>query len=151
MQIREVKTIEEAKQCNELLTKLINDERKFNPNIKNDFKVTSWFENIYDKENNILYIAVEDNIVVGYIYVKFIPSDNAPEKLSETFIDGLYVLEEYRNSGIATSLINMAKTWSKKLGAKYISLNVLCNNDVAINLYKKLEFNDFSINLKSEL
>ena len=40
MIIKEVETIEEATRCDALLTKLILDEKKYNPNIKEDVVIT---------------------------------------------------------------------------------------------------------------
>lgn len=151
MIIKEVDKVEEAIECDKLLTKLINNEKKYNKNIKDNYIVNNYFENLYTKNNNILYIALEENKIIGYIYVRIITSDNGPEIEHESLIDGLYVLEEYRNNGVATSLIEKAKKWSISKGVKYISLNALCKNDNALSLYKKEGFNDFSLNLKCNL
>ena len=72
-------------------------------------------------------------------------------KREEAIIDGLYVLEEYRNKKIATNLINEAKKWCKDKNIDTISLNVLANNEIARKLYYKLGFNDFSITLKTRI
>ena len=150
MEYKQVKNKEEARKCDFLLSKLIDDEIKYNENIKDNYIVRDYFENLYDKDNCILFIA-KDNDVVGYIFVKIIPNENSPLKNAEALIDGLYVLEEYRNQSIATNLIDMAKTWAKKKGAKYIYLNVLLENEIAKKLYYKMGFLDYSINLKQKL
>lgn len=149
MIIKKVETEKEALECNNLLTKLINDERKYNNNIKNNIIINDWFQNLYNKENNIIYIAKIDEKIVGYIYVKLIIDDTNIEK--EAFINGLYVLEENRNNGIATSLIKEAKKWCIDNGAKYISLNVLFKNEQAISLYKKLNFEEFLVRMRTQI
>ena len=56
-------------------------------------------------------------------------------------IDYIYVLEEYRNKEVATKLLN-------HLFSKYnysCSLEVRCDNEKAINLYKKLNFEIITI------
>lgn len=56
-------------------------------------------------------------------------------------IDYIYVLEEYRNEGIASKLLEY-------LFSKYnysCSLEVRCDNDNAIKLYKKFDFEIITI------
>ena len=147
--IKKVENKEEAIKCNELLTKLINDETKYDSNLKENIIVDNWFQNLYDKDNNAIFIAKIEDKIVGYIYVKILQDETKIEK--ESFINGLYVLEEYRNNKIATKLKKEKKKWSIENESKYISLNVLSKNEVAIHLYKKLNFNEFSVRLKTEL
>ena len=149
--ILKVTTLEESRICNQLLTKLVNNESKYNYNIKDDYVINEWFENLYYKENNAIFVAKENNIIIGYIYVKVISSDNGPTKSNEALIDGLYVEEEFRKRGIATKLIQKAKKWAENIGCKYVLINVLEGNINAINLYNKEGFKDFEKTLKMQL
>ena len=151
MIIKKVDKIEEAIACDKLLTKLVNDEKKYDDNINENFVVKDWYKNLYSKNNNILYIALDDNKIIGYIYIKITTLEEGPEIYPEALIDGLFVDYEYRHQGIATALMNKAKEWSAKNDVKYIKLNVLSKNLNAINLYKKIGFEDFSVNLKYTL
>jgi GNAT superfamily N-acetyltransferase len=163
MIIKEVETIEEATRCDTLLTKLILDEKKYNPNIKDDVVINNYYPNIkddvvinnyypniYNKDDNKLYVSIIDNNIVGYIFVK-LQSIDGIDNNKELLIDALYVEEEYRNKGIATSLINKVKEYSKNNNIKYISINVLYKNEDAMNLYNKLGFSIYSLGLKFEL
>ena len=148
MIIEKVKTKEEAIICDELLTKLILDEKKYNKNI-NVISIIDYYPNLYLKDNNTLFIAKQDNKIVGYIFIKEL---NDPTNiLKEAIIDALYVEEEYRNNGIAKSLIEKAKNYCSNNNIKYISLNVMYQNEIAKKLYYNLGFKKFSLNLKSEV
>ena len=147
MVIKEVDNIEEAIKCDELLTKLIIDEKKYNSNISDDVNINNFYPNIYNKDNNKLFIAIDDNNIIGYIYVKLISTDGIDNN-KELLIDALYIEEDYRNKGIATSLINKVKEYSINNNIKYISINVLDKNIKAKNLYNKLGFNINSLGLK---
>jgi len=147
MFIKEVDNIEEAIKCDELLTKLIIDEKKYNPNISDDVNINNFYPNIYNKDNNKLFIAIDDNNIIGYIYIKLISIDGIDNN-KELLIDALYIEEDYRNKGIATSLINKVKEYSINNNIKYISINVLDKNIKAKNLYNKLGFNINSLGLK---
>lgn len=151
MIIKKVSSIEEAKECDKLLTLLIQDEKKYNENTKDDYIVDNWYPNLIDKDNNQLFIAVYNNEIVGYAYVKIITSSDSPEIYTEASISGIYVKENYRRQGIATKLINEAKKWCINKGVSYLKLNVLEGNRIALNLYKKLGFNDFSRVLRNKL
>ena len=147
MVIKEVDSQEEAIKCDELLTKLIIDEKKYNSNISDDVNINNFYPNIYNKDNNKLFIAIDDNNIIGYIYIKLISTDGIDNN-KELLIDALYVEEDYRNKGIATSLINKVKEYSINNNIKYISINVLDKNIKAKNLYNKLGFNINSLGLK---
>lgn len=151
MIIKEVESIEEANYCDQLLNKLINEEKEYNDNIVDNFVVSNWFSNIYLKNNKCLYIALIDNKIVGYIYVKVLELDSSNKNNKEAYIDGLYVLEEYRNKNVASSLIKKAKEWCVNEDIENISLNVFINNMVARNLYYKEGFYDYSVSLKCKL
>ena len=136
---------ERANICDNLLTKLIQDERQYDNSIDKDFIVIDYFKNVIENKNNILLCYEEDNIIKGYIYLKQVVNDKAKSYL----IDGLYVEEKYRNNGIATKLIENALTIIKDVD--FIDINVMANNLDAINLYKKFGFNEFRISLRKNI
>lgn len=143
MIIKKVDTINEAIECDKLLTKLVNTERKYDTNIKTDYIVHKYFENIYNNKNNCLLIAKEDNnLTIGYAFCKIITNDDGPHINHIALIDGLYVNEEHRNKGIATKLIEECKTWAIEAGASIIELNVMSDNINAINLYENIGFKE---------
>lgn len=150
MIIKKVETIEEANTCDLLLTKLIQDEKKYNDNLKEEYIVKDYFKNIYNKDDRALFVAL-DKKVVGYIYVKIITSNDGPTKYREALIDGLYVEETYQSMGIGTSLINKAIEWCQDKDITYISLHVLDKNIDARRLYKKLGFETFYLDLRKKV
>ena len=143
MIIKKVDNINDAIECNKLLTKLVNSERKYDTNIKSDYIVNRYFENIYNNKNNCLFITKEDNnIATGYAFCKIITSNEGPHINHIALIDGLYVNEEYRHQGIATKLIEQCKIWAIEAGASIIELNVMTKNINAINLYENIGFKE---------
>ena len=113
--IKEVKNVEDANKCDELLTKLILDERKYNDLIDNNIVIKNHFSKMLDDEDAILLAYYLDKLIVGYILIR---------KINENLclLDGLYVLEEYRNQKIASSLLNEAIDRCKKLNVKFSSM-----------------------------
>ena len=133
--------------CDNLLTKLIQDERQYDDSIDENFVVKDYFKNVINNKDNILLCYEEDEIIKGYIYLKLVNKDNKKGYL----IDGLYVDNEYRNNGIATKLIENALNVIKKANISVVDINVMANNSVAINLYKRFGFNEFRISLRKNI
>ena len=142
--IKEVKNVEDANKCDELLTKLILDERKYNDLIDNNIVIKNHFSKMLDDEDAILLAYYLDKLIVGYILIR---------KINENLclLDGLYVLEEYRNQKIASSLLNEAIDRCKKLNVKYIDINVMEKNDLAKRIYKKLYFTEYEVKLRKNI
>ena len=97
-----------------------------------------------DDEDVILLAYYLDKLIVGYILIR---------KINENLflLDGLYVLEEYRNQKIASSLLNEAIDRCKKLNVKYIDINVMEKNELAKRIYKKLDFTEYEVKLRKNI
>ncbi len=97
-----------------------------------------------DDEDAILLAYYLDKLIVGYILIR---------KINENLclLDGLYVLEEYRNQKIASSLLNEAIDRCKKLNVKYIDINVMEKNELAKRIYKKLDFTEYEVKLRKNI
>ena len=142
--IKEVKNIKDANRCDELLTELILDEKKYNDTIDENIVITDHFNNLINNENITLLAYYLEEEIVGYILIRRIEENVC-------LLDGLYVLEEYRNQGIASKLLNEAIKRCKEFNVKYIDIKVMKKNEIAINIYKKLNFKEFEIKLRKEI
>ena len=121
-------TINDVNVLDNLLTKLIEDEKKYDPSVENII-VKDFYIN-YINDNTKYFIVVEDNSnIVAYSYL--IKEDDHIK------IDALYVLEDYQNKKIGTSIINKIIEYAKLNNFEYITINVLDNNIKAKNLYYK--------------
>ena len=130
--IVKVNNINDCNICDEFLTLLIQDERKYDNTIDENFVVSNYFINMINGQN-ILLLYKKENKPIGYIFAK---------KIDDKYlIDGLYVDINFRNKGIATKLIKEIIREIYLLGDYEIFINVLKKNKVAVNLYNKLGFN----------
>ena len=122
--------------CDQMLTKLILDESRYDESIDKNFVCNDYFINVSKNKDNKLYGYYLDNLLIGYIFVK---------KCENSYlIDGLYILEDYRNNGYASELIQFVLNNFNG----DIDINVMCKNEVALNLYKKFGFNEFRLTLR---
>lgn len=127
---------ENASVCNKFLTKLINDETKYDENLKNNIIINNYYNKL--NENSVIYIAFINNKVVGYIYGYITEDIFVKEKTAK--LDALYVLEEYRGNKIASKLIEEFKNWCFSKKAKYIEVTAWNDNIDATKIYLKHGF-----------
>ena len=129
--IIKVNSIDDCKICDNFLTLLIQDERKYDNTIDEKFVVKDYFINMINNQN-ILLLYKNENKPIGYIFAK---------KIDDKYlIDGLYIDINFRNKGIATKLIKVIIKEIYSLGDYEIFINVLKENKVAVNLYKNIGF-----------
>lgn len=88
-------------------------------------------------ENSKYIVAKFNNKIIGFSGIKVFV-DNAD-------IMNIVVRKNFRNKGIGTVLLENLLTLSKKLGLNSLSLEVNEKNIPAINLYKKLGFENIGI------
>lgn len=133
----------DANTCDTLLTKLIQDEKNYDNTVE-DIEVKDYFKNVIQDKNNILLGYKENNIVVGYIYLKHMSNN-------EYLIDGLYVEVEYRNKGIGKVLLQSGIDVLKELRCDHIDIKVLYANEVAMKLYKYIGFEEYRVTMRKKL
>ncbi len=134
-------SVEDCKICDNFLTLLIQDEKKYDNTIDEKFVVVvkDYFINMINNQN-ILLLYKKENKPIGYIFAK---------KINDKYlIDGLYIDINFRNKGIATKLIKEIIREIYLLGDYEIFINVLKKKEVAVNLYKN---NGFIVEQEDEL
>lgn len=142
--IKEVTSIEEANICDELLTKLILDERKYNKAISENVVIKDYFSKLLNDKNIKLLAYYLNTEIVGYILIR-------KTEPNTCLLDGLYVLEEHRNKKIAKNLLIEALKKCQELNVNYIDINVMVENKIALELYKKLGFTELEVKLRKNL
>ena len=142
--IKQVTNVVDADRCDELLTKLIQDERQYNDTIDENYIVTNHFNKMLNDENIIILAYYINKIIVGYILIR--RTDN-----NTCLLDGLYVEKEYRNKGIGKSLLTEAILRIKNMNIKYIDINVMYNNIIAKHIYEKLGFVEYEIKMRKSI
>ena len=145
--IYRVKDETDASKCDELLTKLIHDEKQYDDYINEKFIVNNYFVNVINDDKNILLCYKENEKVIGYIYFKY----QIQEDKKGYLIDGLYVESNYRNKGIAKSLINEGLKIAKNYNIDFIDINVMSKNKLAIKLYESFGFEIFSFKMRKKI
>jgi ribosomal protein S18 acetylase RimI-like enzyme len=143
-------TYDDALKANEFLTKLIQDEKKYDSNINEKFVINSYYEPAVRNPRKCLLIAKNDNEIIGYLYGYLMDDgDTVLNKVSK--LDALFVNEASRRLKMATRLINEFKIWSLDKGCRYIEVGVFNSNVSAYNLYKNNGFKDIKTVMSLDL
>ena len=142
--IKQVTNVVDADRCDELLTKLIHDERQYNDTIEDNYIITNHFNKMLDDENIIILAYYINKTIVGYILIRKMANNTC-------LLDGLYVEEEYRNKGIGNSLLKEAISRIKNMNVKYVDINVMYNNIIAKHIYEKLGFVGYEIKMRKSI
>jgi ribosomal protein S18 acetylase RimI-like enzyme len=139
----------DAIRCDELLTKLINDELNYDNNLNSNFVVKDYFSKVIKLKNNYLLAFKDDNKIEAYLFIKAIKDDGLSE--NGFLIDGLYVESDYRNQGIASKLINEAIEIIKQEHGVFVDIKVMYNNLVAKRLYERFGFKPIRVSYRKLL
>lgn len=83
-----------------------------------------------------VFIAVEDDNIVGYLGV----SRSRLSKTAQTAKFTIGVLNDCKQQGIATQLIEFAENWAKEKGIRRLELTVVTENKPAVSLFEKTGF-----------
>ena len=142
--IKQVTNVVDADRCDELLTKLIHDERQYNDTIEDNYIITNHFNKMLDDENIIILAYYINKTIVGYILIRRTSNNTC-------LLDGLYVEKEYRNKGIGNSLLTEAISRIKNMHVKYVDINVMYNNIIAKHIYEKLGFVGYEIKMRKSI
>ena len=69
------------------------------------------------------------------------------------YLEGIYVLDEYKNKGIETEILAHFENWARRKGIKEIASDCEIENNASLNLHKKLGFSvvETTIHLKKNL
>lgn len=95
-------------------------------------------------ENIIILAKYINNIIVGYILIRKMDDNTC-------LLDGLYVEKEYRNKGIAKSLLTEAILRIQNMNVRYIDIKVMYNNIIAKHIYEKLDFVNYEIKMRKSI
>lgn len=86
---------------------------------------------------------------VGFALVRVVPSVLYSTPHAE--LTELYVMEKFRQRGIASGLIAFAEQIAVQKGARSILVQTGDDNLSALTLYKKLDYEEYDLSLKKKL
>lgn len=94
-------------------------------------------------------LAKEDGKTIGFALVRVVPTVLYADIHAE--LTELYVMEEYRQRGIASDLIAFAEQVAVQKGAQSILVQTGDDNVPALALYKKIGYEEYDLVLKKRI
>jgi len=142
---------DDIKILDEYVTNFVRDEAiMYEENNKSDLIISGYSERRLNDKDVIIFVDVEDDKIVGFINGSFMRG-NSVKKTDEVKIDMLYVIEEYRNKGIGSKLIDAFVNSCKDRGVKYLRIDNFIANEGASRLYERLGFTPHILERRKKL
>ena len=114
--------------------------------IKNIARIESLIENSVEGEDFLL-VAEENDKIVGYISAQ----RGGLKRIAHSAYIVVGILQNYRGKGIGTEFFKQLDNWAEEKKITRLELTVICENEVAKNLYEKSGFEIEGIKRKSVL
>ena len=105
------------------------------------------FLTIFKSKKNILLLAEEMGVIIGFLYGTLFKNLHD----SGGFIEVIYVSNDYRRKGVATTLMKEFTKTVKKKKLKKIQLSVNVKNINAFGFYKKIGYKLHHYDMKKEI
>ena len=113
-------------------------------------KGTDYFKRTIEEECGLALVAVMDEKVVGYLAGWIWQQDPCRTvKISE--IENMLILEEFRDKGIGSKLVQEFIKWSKDKEVEVARVGAFIENTETINFYRKNGFEDHELILEMAL
>jgi ribosomal protein S18 acetylase RimI-like enzyme len=110
----------------------------------------TYFKKMISGDKGICLIAEDGDRVAGYMT----GSIKAPESYRHvrmTELDTIFIEEEFRYGGIGKRLMTEFTKWSRQQDAQKIFVSASAPNEKAINFYKSVGFEPYSLELELDL
>ena len=126
-------------------------DRFLAPGDRSESGYASFLGNVLDSEDDRVFVAENDEGIVGYVYVALEPMSWKELRGPAGFIHDVAVVEEHRRSRVATQLMEAAIGWLRERGAPRVILGTAAPNKAAQTLFRRLGFRDTMIEMTMEL
>lgn len=105
--------------------------------LKNEFK------SLIDHDNQRVFLYHDNHLDVGFVHVSLrVDYVEGTNSSPVGFLEGIYVLPEYRNSGIARALITACEQFAKENGCTEFASDCELTNTDSILMHEKLGFEE---------
>lgn len=138
--IRQAELIDAKNLLNTIKTYIPQSE--FIPKHADEIKLSieqekEWINSFLINDHSLLLVAEYDNYIIGNIDL----TGNSRKVMTHTAVIGMGMIEEWRNAGLGTALLNAIIQWAKNNPIlEIIWLQVYTENILGMALYRKMGF-----------
>jgi ribosomal protein S18 acetylase RimI-like enzyme len=144
-------------QLKSVLDESDNFHLQYMPYFFQDPEGDSWKQDyilkLIENEGSIIYLAIDDNNVVGAMVLIIKTNQELAILKRRTFVmlDIISIKKEYQNKGIGKKLLFWMENWANENRINELELNVYEFNSNAIKMYEKLGFITYSRRMHKHL
>ena len=130
------------------------NKQEFENLLSNLWKNARWEDCKKDAKVTEQFIYLIDNKAVGLLTCsikrEYVAGCNTNKV---AYLEGLYVLPEYRRQKIGSKLLDHFKLWAKNKGCKEMASDIEIENDISLQFHKKNGFEvvETTIHLKTNI
>lgn len=97
------------------------------------------FSEILLKDDAQIFLKYEDDIPVGFAQCQ-LQHDyvEGTETTPVGYLEGIFIMESYRNRGYAKELLNKCEMWAKDKGCKEFASDCEIHNDISFKFHKAM-------------
>lgn len=116
-------------------------------------ELKAWINQLFKDKNFDIFIGFQQNEALGCMITHLIKKPESPFAHAQSYleIDQIVISHSHRNRGLGTQFVEAAKSHAHHLGLSQITLQVVAENQKALNWYKKLGFTPRSYKLSLKL
>jgi ribosomal protein S18 acetylase RimI-like enzyme len=148
-------TIDDLELIKEIKLEAKASERTYNKSLKPIEQTKelyfSYLKSDLENSDRAVFIAIDQDkpvgIITGRIYTTLLIR-RLPKK---GHISNLFIEPTHRKKGLASKLANELLNWFKTEGIEDVHLGAALQNDPALQMFKKLGFQEYAIEMKKSL
>jgi ribosomal protein S18 acetylase RimI-like enzyme len=116
-----------------------------------DKKLSHFFAKHIKKKKSTVFIAEEQNTIVGYGVVKIEKFWEGAKLKNLGLLESIWVEQQYRQKGLGKKIFNQMIEWLKNKKVKHAKIDVASINKAAINWYIKEGFSICNVDMRKKL
>lgn len=132
----------------------LNLRRRLWDELSEDEHIAEMREIFAHSDTQLVLVAVnEDGIVAGFLEASIRPFVEDCRSDHVGYIEGWFVLNEYRRKGIGSALVRAAESWAKENGCEEMASDTEIGNEPGLAAHLELGFKETSrlIHLRKEI
>ena len=155
--IRDYEDARHRQQLRACVVELQDFERNFEPALPEGHQMAdaylAFLIDRCERCSGKVFVAEVDDSVVGFVSVlaRVLPEEPDEDQAECAYIADLVVLPSHRQQGLGRTLLQHAEVFAREKGAKILRVGVLARNWLARDLYHKVGFADYYVQLIKRL
>ena len=143
------------------IARLSEEFREYNLKLIRDFdRSHAFFEHPFTKKDffkilrrkDKLYIAaIHRDRIVGFAYAQTAAASKVDKSKTVGWLSEIFITKAYRRKGVGDKIWDEILAWFKLKKVSFLQLNVFCNNERAVEVYKKWGFKPYTMIMSRKL